>query len=363
MRVRPLTWLAATLILVAGSLPAYAVATPTPVKTTKAFEWLPAAGHNGPDTYLAWTQDILNKPNAPFSAFFQVNAGVTRRINPHGVTGFLGDFDAGTSTVAVQQVTGSNSDIRLYDVGTRTFGTTPAGVNTAAWQWSPSIDTDEGTGTTYLLYGENRFSSPTAPWRVILYDDLSNTKILLDQVENKCGCLFAGDVAYPWVVWSKGLFGNVWRYNIATQAKNRVFLPNNRDEYFASVTGDGTVYVAQAGDQCGTQAKLYRVAPGGAATLLFALPNGSEPLSINATDTGAGVTLYSDRYYCGPKTSNIFRIAGADTATRQLDVTSVSDGVRRTAATQHAWSRIWRSSLRCAASGLCRRDLRAAASA
>jgi hypothetical protein len=366
MRVRVRTLLATAIILVAGSIPAHAVATPTPVKTTKAFEWAPAAGHEGGESYLAWTQDILGRPNAPDSAFFQINGGTTRRINPRGTYGFLGDFDAGTSTLVYQQALRTASDIRLFDVSTRTFGITPAGINTAAWQWSPSIDTDEGTGTgTWYLYGENRFNGPTAPWRLILFNEAATPKkLVLDEVTNRCGCLFAGDIAYPWVVWSKGLMGNVWRYNIETQVKNKVLLPTDRDEYYASAAPDGTVYVAQAGDRCGTRARLYRVDPDGTPTLLFALPSGSEPLSINATDTGAGgTTLYSDRYFCTTKTSNIFKIDDADTATLQRGAGSVGDGVRRRATTWRAWPRSRRSCVRCEASGRCRPDLRADASA
>jgi hypothetical protein len=176
----------------------------------------------------------------------------------------------------------------------------------------------------------------------------------LDETTNRCGCLFAGDIAYPWVVWSKGLMGNVWRYNIVTQVKNKVVLPRDRDEYYASATSDGTVYVAQAGDACGSAAKLWRVDGGGAATLVYALRAGSEPLSINATDTGSGVSLYSDRYVCKQKTSNIFRIDDADTVTLQGGAATAERPVTRSAASARAWLRTRRSSLRCAASGRCR---------
>ena len=350
---------AATIAL--GSLPAVAVGTPVPVKTTKAFEWAPAAGHDGSHSYFAWTQDILAKPKAPDSAFYQVDGGTTRRINPARTYGFLGDFDAGTSTLIYQQAAGNASDLYLYDVNTRSSLPTPQGINTRAWQWNPSVDTD--SGTRWILYGENRFNGPAAPWRLYLYNATTHAKLLLDETTNRCGCLFAGDIAYPWVVWSKGLMGNVWRYNIDTQVKNKVVLPHDRDEYYASATSDGTVYVAQAGDACGSGAKLWRVDAGGAATLVYALPTGSEPLSINATDTGSGVTLYSDRYICKKKTSNIFRIDDADTVTFQPGVRTAERPVRRSGASSRAWLRTRRSSFRCAASGRCRPAPPSAASA
>lgn len=351
-------------LLAVGAVPAAAVGTPVPVKTTKAFEWAPAAAHDGSHTYFAWTQDILGKPKAPDSAFFQVDGGTTRRINPARTYGFLGDFDAGTSTLIYQQAAGTSSDLYLYDVNTRSSLPTPTGINTAAWQWNPSIDTDSGSGTRWILYGENRFNGPTAPWRLFLYNATTHAKLKLDETTNRCGCLFAGDIAYPWVVWSKGLNGNVWRYNIMTQVKNKVVLPRDRDEYYASATSDGTVYVAQAGDTCGAAAKLWRVDSGGAATLVYALSAGSEPLSINATDTGAGVTLYSDRYFCKTKTSNIFRIDDADTVTfRRGAGATTQPAVRRSGASSRAWLRTRRSSLRCAASGRCRPAPPSAASA
>jgi hypothetical protein len=363
MRVRPLTLLAAAFILATAAVPAHAVGTPTPVKTTKAFEWAPAAAHDSMHTYFAWTQDILGKPKAPDSAFYQVDGGTTHRINPARTYGFLGDFDAGSSVLIYQQAAGASSDLYLYNVNTHSSLPTPMGINTAAWQWDPSVDTDTGTGTRWILYGENRFSGPTAPWRLYLYDDDTQTKTLLDATTNRCGCLFAGDISYPWVVWSKGLLGNVWKYNINTQQKSKVALPHDRDEYYGSVTGDGTVYVAQAGDQCGTNAKLWRVAPGGSPTLVYALPDGSEPLSINSTDTGAGVSLYSDRYFCKTKTSNIFRIDDADTVTFQRGTASLGGPVTRSGASSRAWLRTRRSSLRCEASGRCRPGLPSAASA
>ncbi len=363
MHARPLTLLATAVILVAGSVPAHAVGTPTPVKTTKAFEWAPAAGHDTMHSYFAWTQDILGKPNAPDSAFYQIDDGATRRINPARTYGFLGDFDAGTSVLIYQQAAGSGSDLYLYNVSTHSSLPTPTGINTTAWQWDPSVDTDEGTGTRWILYGENRFNGPTAPWRLYLDNTTTHTKLLLDSTTNRCGCLLAGDISYPWVVWSKGLMGNVWRYNIDTQVKNKVVLPHDRDEFYASVTADGTVYVAQAGDQCGSQAKLYRVDPDTSVTLLYALPDGSEPMSINATDTGSGVTLYSDRYFCATKTSNIFKIDDADTVTFHRGEASTGRAVRPTEARSRAWLHTRRSSLRCEASGRCHPGLRAAASA
>lgn len=335
MPTRVRTLLAAAIILVAGSLPAQAMGHPVPVKTTKAFEWAPAASNDGTNAYFAWTQDILGRPKAPDSAFVQIGAGAPRRINPGGTYGFLGDFDAGTSTLVYQQASGKNSGILLFDASTHTFLPTPSGINNARWQWDPSIDTDEGTGTTWILYGENVFKSPTSPWRLYLYNAATGNKRILDTATNRCGCLTGGGIAYQWVVWSKGL-GDVWRYNIVTKVKNKVVLPSDRDEYYASATSDGTVYVAQAGDQCGVQARLYRVDPGGTATLIYVLPAGSEPLTINTFDSGSGVTLYSDRYFCKAKTSNIFKIDGADTATVQSGVTSIGDGLRRTGATPGA---------------------------
>ena len=339
MRVRPRTLLIATIVLLAGSLPAQAVGVPTPVKTTKAFEWAPAAGNDGTHDYFAWTQNILGRPKAPDSAFVQIDNGAPSRINPGGTYGFLGDFDAGTSTLVYQQARGPSSGLRFFDASTHTFLPTPPGINNSLWQWNPSIDTDGGSGTTFVLYGENVFTHPTSPWRLYLYNETTQAKILLDRTTNRCGCLTGGGIAFPWVVWSRGL-GDVWRYNINTKVKSKIALPTDRDEYYASVTSDGSVYVAQAGDRCGVQAKLYRVAPGGAATLLFALPAGSEPLSINTIETGSGVTLYSDRYYCAAKTSNIFKIDGADTVTLRSAVATVAGSLRPRAATPAARPRI-----------------------
>ena len=355
--------LAALIILAAGTAPAHAMGTPIPVKTTKAFEWAPTASNDGTNAYFAWTQNILGRPNAPDSAFVQMGTATAGRINPGGTYGFLGDFDAGTSKLVYQQARGPNSEIRLFDASTHEFLPLPSGINNPLWQWDPSIDTDETSGTTWILYGENVFTSPTAPWRLYLYNAATQRKRILDTTTNRCGCLAGGGIAYPWVVWSKGLTGDVWRYNIETKITNKVVLPRDRDEYYASVMSDGTVYVAQAGDRCGVRARLWRVDPTGTATLVYALASGSEPLTISTFDTGAGVTLYSDRYFCRAKTSNIFRIDNADTVTLQREVTTVGDGLTWRAATPLAWPHSPRSSLHCEASGRCRPALRADAGA
>ena len=133
---------------------------------------------------------------------------------------------------------------------------------------------------------------------------------MLAETTYRCGCIFPGTFAYPWVSWSKGLDGAVWRMNVETDVKEKLTVPGNRDEHSIGVTADGTAYVAQDGAACGTNGKIFRIDPDGTATLIASLPAGTEAYTLAPFDTGTGIDVYFDRYKCSTKRYDIYVIRG-----------------------------------------------------
>jgi hypothetical protein len=301
-----------SLLVASLGLPATAGVTVESVKSTRKFEGYPTATNDGVHELFAWTQSVGGR--YPLAAFTQTDGAQRQRVNRENTYGFMGTFDAGTDTLIYQQTNGRQSDLFLFDVGEGTRSAL-GDINDAAWQWGGAIDS--GGGGEWVLYGVNKFSSPSAKWRVYVVNRTTDERILLDQSTNRCQCLFPGNVAWPYVTWTKGVMGNAFRYNLDTDEQERIELPTDRDEYASAVTTDGTMYVAQAGDRCGTNAMVFRVDPGGDTLELVDFANGREPLSL-AVDERVGTDLYFDRAVCRSGTSDILRITGADTASATM---------------------------------------------
>jgi hypothetical protein len=297
---------ALSILLAAIAGPAIAGTTVDTVKGTSKFEAYGAATNDGVRNLFGWTEST-GSAKFPFAAFVRPGHD---RINARKTNGFMGGFDDNTDTLIFQQSRGRESDVFLYDVDEQRRRGLPA-INNGAWQWGPSIDS--GGGGVWILYGENKFSSPSAKWKLFLYNRTTGVRMLLDETTNRCRCIFPGNVSYPYVTWTKKVMGTAWVYNIGTQTKEAVELPANRDEYQSAVTEDGTAYVAQAGDRCGTNARLYRVDPDGTPTRLLNIKDGREPISISVDESSLGVDLYFDRFVCRSQTSDILRINDADT--------------------------------------------------
>jgi hypothetical protein len=315
------------LALAVTVLPAAAGSVVDNVKTSAKFEGYGAATNDGDRNLFAWTESTRS-PRAPFAAFVEPGRAARERMNAERTSGFVGGFDNGTDIVIFQQSRGSDSDLALWDVS-RERRRNLGDLNNGAWQWSPSIDSD-GSGGEWVLYGENKFSKPSSKWKVFLVNRTTDDRILLDQTTNRCRCIFPGNVAFPWVTWTKGIMGTAFRYNIETDVTEPVVLPTDRDEYQSVVTSDGTAYIAQAGDRCGTNPELWRVDPDGMPTLLLEMAAKREPLSISVDERTGRTDLYFDRFNCRSQSADILRIAGADsvaTTMRDADLTPLRPAV------------------------------------
>jgi hypothetical protein len=305
--------IAIALVLLAAS-PAAPIARPSAaarpldiVKGTSLFEGYGAATHIGPRRLFAWSNEV-GSTHTDLGAFVETNGGSVTRINARRTSAYVGGFDPGTDRVIYQQVRNGESDLFLYDISERSR-TPMRALNDGHWQWNPSIDTHQGT--PWILFGVNRFGSASASWRLYLANGRSGERILLDSTTNRCGCMFPGTVAYPWVTWAVGADATAWRYDIRTGERTPL-LPTDRDEYSVAVTPDGTAYVAQAGDRCGSAAALYRVERDGTPFLIHEFRDRREAANLSVDFTGPHDRLYVDRRSCRTGSSDILRFRRAE---------------------------------------------------
>ena len=315
-----------SLLMLVATLPASAGpgVTIDPVKTTAKTEFLPAPGTSVTHGYFAWSSPVKSRSHV----FVEVDGGPKTQVD-NGVYGFAGAFAEGKDGLIYQRISfpggDAQSDLRMWDGITGDTNNFVNSINNNQWQWGPSYDFD-GSDNMWLLYGENRFNGPKAPWKVILVDGDTDTKQVLAETTYRCGCIFTGTFAYPWVSWSKGLDGAVWRMNVQTDFKEKLTVPGNRDEHSIGVTADGTAYVAQDGAACGTNGKIFRIDPDGSATLIASLPAGTEAYTLAPFDTGTGIDVYFDRYKCSTKRYDIYVIRDAEAVTRTAPVHLGSGG-------------------------------------
>lgn len=297
----------AALVLVVVQPAASVFINPDVVKGTSLFEGFGAGTHIGTRRLFAWSNESGRRGNG-LVAFAETNGGTLTLINARRTEAFVGGFDQGADRVVYQQVRRGESDLFLFDIGARER-TALRALNDGHWQWNPSIDTHRGT--TWIAYGVNRFGSPAAKWKFYLHNGETGERILLDETTNRCGCLFPGTVAYPWVTWAVGDDATAWRYDIRTGERTPL-LPTDRDEYGVAVTPDGTAYVAQGGDRCGSNSELYRVDPDGTPFLIHEFAEGREGTNLSVDTTGPRDRLYFDRRSCRAGSSDILRLRRAE---------------------------------------------------
>lgn len=298
----------AFVLLIGAAAPATsAFVNPDVVKGTALFEGYGSATHIGSQRLFAWSNEV-DRIGSELAAYVETNGGTLTRISARHTTAYVGGFDQGTDRVIFQQTQGGESDLFLYDISDDRR-TALDRLNDDEWQWNPSIDSHGGT--TWIVYGVNRFESPAAKWRFFLFNAATGERTLLAETTNRCGCLFPGTIAYPWVTWAVGDDATAWRYDIRTGERSPL-LPTDRDEFGVAITPEGTAYVARSGDQCGRGAALYRVSRSGVPYLLHELADGNEAANLSVDFIGPHDRLYFDRRTCRNDSADVLRMRRAD---------------------------------------------------
>ncbi|MEX0756073.1 MAG: hypothetical protein WD556_13325 [Actinomycetota bacterium] len=270
-----------------------------PVKVNPdVWEDFPAAADAGMNSLIAWTADGKSTPDR-FNAFLQVNGGPRIKVNPEKTRGYTGAFASGTDRLVWQQVKKGQSDLRFYDASAGAG--VPLGrsdVNTSLWQWRPSIDGD------HLLYGENRFDAPDAPWKVVLADlgDPNQTKRVLATAKNRCRCLYPGQISGNYATWTKcSPVCQVFVHQIDTATTTRVTNEPQKQQYFGVPNENGVSYLVRSGNACGANAQIVAVPLGSESRQLVHVLDDGKDVNDISTVPGSSFPepVYFSRFGCG----------------------------------------------------------------
>ena len=203
---------------------AYALLSQHGVKTSGLYEQLPAAETDGTTQYFAWTQNSRSHRNH-FDAFLTRTGDPRVKLNATG-EGFIGGIDP--PNVVYQQVRNGQSNLKLYNADTQTRTDPPAGVNTADWEWEPSISGD------WLFFARQTNTTQF----VILHSLTTPTEVILDQ-----GRRFrhAGQVNGDFAAWTRctKTTCNVVRRQISTVSDTVLQKPSTKYQYGGAVTSTG----------------------------------------------------------------------------------------------------------------------------
>ena len=294
----------AALSLFAAAVSAVAVAFAaegTPILATKLRERHPVA--NG--AYFAWGQDSVRKPYR-YQVYARAGTGRAFRVSPSRTRGYPGGISA--STLVYQVIRGHRSNLALYDLASRKRLAMPKGVNTAQWEWRPSISGD------WLLFSRHNLRTE----RIVLHNLRTGAERILDSGSMENGnVVMAGQVNGDFAVWDKcprPQRCTVVRYSLSTGIATPLPAPPGRAHYAASVAEDGTVYLARSEPKCGGSVEFWRYPLVGVPVRLFSLPAGFD-IAATYVYTRAGKReatvndVYYDRGRCKARRFDIYRLS------------------------------------------------------
>jgi hypothetical protein len=267
--------------------------------------------------FIAWQQNSRQSPSH-YDLFARPLGGSGGfKVNAAGTNGANGGIDG--TVLVYQQFGKGRSDVKLFDLADRTRRSLPRGVNTAQWEYWPSMSGD------HLLFGR---LSPKGVRRIILFDVASRDAKSLATVKGPGTFLAPGQVNGDYAVWSTCTTRRrckVVLYRISDGTKTTIPNPGGRD-HAPSVTPDGVVYFARSGGRCGNGTKLLRFLPGGPVTVLWRLPSGDDVGTTRAyLDAGGETHVLYDHFACGRATeSDVWEIA--EEAPIQLSVSVAGNG-------------------------------------
>jgi hypothetical protein len=273
-------------------------AAPAAVMRTPAGEYQPAKESR----YMAWERNSAARPRH-FDVYGRIGRGRAFKVNAPGTNAANGGISGGR--LVYQQFKDRRSDLKFYNFASRRRSNPRRGVNTRAWEYWPSMS------GRWLLFGREALRSGVR--KVVLFNLETGASRTLARTSSRRIRLSPGQVNGKFAVWAKcspkGC--NVIRYNADT--KKRLKVPGRGvSQYAPSVTKAGIVHFARAASpRCGSNVRLMRFRPGGAATLVARLPSRAEiGDTYSYTDQYGNAELLFDRYGCGRQAaSDLFSVA------------------------------------------------------
>lgn len=283
-------------------VPASAVSEGTPVQAGPEHEWRPAAAVG----WLVWSEDG-GTGDLAYNTWAKEDGSSPFKINDAGTLGYGGGIDG--TTVIHQQVKGTKSDLKLFDLITKTNSNPPSGINSKFWEWGGKIAAD------WVLFNRNNSNlATTRKWqKVILYDRNTQSFATLDSVRGSNSFLGATSVSGGMLAWTKcGKTCDVYVYDTATKTKTKVPGPAGL-QYDGTLVPDGTLYFVHDSGGCGKSARIMRWT-GGSPEAVGSLPKG-----VNAYYTfaltqldGSDSVLYT-RWKCSTGATDVYSLDNADT--------------------------------------------------
>ena len=306
---------AAFVVAVCSVLPASAGAAES-LKAGRRDQFGPSAEGDG---WFGWSQYDRPLYTAKAEPMPLGGGGIQNLRKRTGSQTFFGDFDPTSDRAIFQDALGSSSNIYLKNLVTGRTSRPPDGVNTEDWEWAPEMSTN------FILFGRNRFTRGSSPWKVILYDRLAQTFTTLDQVENRCGCIWPEDVNERYVAWTKCVRRcNVWVFDTQDESLQKVPNPE-RQQYAAAVSEEGRVYFVRSGNRCGstTTIRAWEAEVGGPATVVeYSYPSGTNlAWALDVVDGADGAhDLYFDQASCSDQSfrGDIYRLVDAHQELRPI---------------------------------------------
>ena len=268
----------------------------TPVVATPAVEETVAAGTG----YVAWAAAPKSTPHA-FVAYAKKRGGSRFRVSPPGTKAFMGGIDG--TTLIYQQIDHGQSDLKVFDLATKHRSDPPAGVNTKAWEYDPSIS------GPWILFA--RFMPATSTRSVVLFNTSTSRTRVLGAVHGAGNHADAGQVDGAFATWMICTpTCNVFVMSLTTGKKHEVPNPHHLEHYNPGVSPNGTVFFGQSGKGCGTHANIFRFSPGHASRIALSLPNGDDVGDIYVV-AGAGHTqVYFNHARC-PHDLDIYKFVAS----------------------------------------------------
>jgi hypothetical protein len=279
-----------------GALPAWA-SSPHPVLTSNLQEEGPAGGGG----FLFWSQNSASD-KTHFTLFGRRGTNPKFRVNALHTQGYMGGIDG--STVVYQQTNrlNSRSDIFLFHLGSRTRTKLPAAVNTAAYEYWPSIS---GNLVTFA-----RQVPSTHTRRELLFDRSDSSMQTLDSVQGSNTFLGNGQINGNFAVWEKcNPTCNVFERDIDGGTTTKIGNPLGKYQYGEAVAPNGTVFFARSGQGCGTSVKIMKDPVDGPQKALFTLHTGIDLQRMHVIVGSHPTAVLFDRYICASNQFDVYRFA------------------------------------------------------
>ena len=262
-----------------------------------ADEWRPVVTTG----FLLWTANSTTHPDH-YDVYAKPFGRPKYKVNVTGTEGWLGDADG--TRVVYQSRRSGQSDIKFFDLSTRARNNPPAGVNTRAWEWQPSVSGD------WLLFNRE-VGGYRGTWMIILFNLATGEKRVLDSIKHT-GSWFlkAMQVNGNYAVWYRGRFtpggdSDVYVYDIDAKTKTKV--TDATWEYTPSVSSDGTVYFQRWNGK--STLWQYKVSHSSTKAILHLAPDYEVSTTYPFTKSG-DTYLYYDPFKRAddPEEGDIYRV-------------------------------------------------------